>query len=258
MAKLDPTQSTVSETQPTEQEPVNPTPDNTEVSDTAKKESEAKSQDSQEPTTEVSQREANRVQTLANAKAEAERLAQAAEIRAQQAEEMLRRVVQQPVVSQETQIAQQYSSFDKNIGYPTDPREYAQFVEQRAQARAETAGRESARRENDQIGMNQMLSDNPGIQDDPILMAAIVAQKAKNPNISYPDAARQAKKDLDERTSKEVTSRVTNDNLDKDKAYVETTRGASTNRQAESTPSPEAMSLEEKEAYLKKIGEWDK
>lgn len=260
MAALNPAGSTASEDQPTQVEVENHTSDNTEVHEATENESEAKTQVYGEP--KISQREENRVQKLANEKAEAERLRQEAEFRAQQAEALLQRMTNQqpvqPVASEEEQLAKQFRSYDPTVGYPTDGREYAQFVEVRAQARAEAAAREAARREHDEMGMREMLSENPGINEDQILMMAIAAQKAKNPNMSYQQAAREAKKILDERMTKEVTSRVVSDNKAKAEAYVETTRGASSTRQSESAPSPEKMSFSEMEAYLKKIGAWDK
>lgn len=260
MMALDPTGSTASENQTTQVEVESPASDNTEVSEQTENRSDAKSQVYEEP--KVSQREANRVQKLANEKAEADRLRQEAEYRAQQAEAMLQRLTSQqqsqPVASQEEQLAKQFSSYDASVGYPTDGREYAQFVEARAQARAEAAAREAARREHDEMGMREMLSENPDIANDQILMMAVAAQKAKNQNMSYPQALREAKKVLAERLNKEVTSRVVNDDRAKAEAYVETTRGSSSSRQTEMAVSPDKMSFDEMESYLKKTGAWDK
>lgn len=249
-AQLDPAGSTASEVQDANPPTKSPASENTEVREPVQREVVEPAQER-----EMSQREANRVQALANAKAEAEKRAQEAEFAARQAQETLQRVVgQQPQVNVEDQLARQFPSYQTSVGYPTDPREYAQFVEMRSQARAEAAATQAARREREQTDIARMFEENPDIQGDQIIMGAIAAKRATG--LSYTESARQVKRELEERTKKVISSRVADEDHAKNEAYVETTRGASTNRRADEAPSVDKMSLSEMEDYLKKTNNW--
>lgn len=240
--------------------------ENTEVADPEQKSVEPVRTETKtsEPTEEnqVSQREQNRVQALANKAAEAERRAAKAEAEAANANSMIQRLVgSQPVQTEswETQLAKQYKSFDPTIGYPTDGREYANFVEARASQRAQQSAQQEMKRDRDQREMADLLEEIPDFQQDAILMAQVAAIKSQNPNISYLKAAKQAQKVLEERTTKEVTNKVVADSRAKDEAYVETTRGASSNRGSDATLPTDInkMTLDQKEAYLKSHGMWN-
>lgn len=199
-----------------------------------------------------SERELNRVQKLANEKAEAE--AKAA-IYQQQLQAMVNAQQQQPQESFEDRLSKQFSTFDKSLGYPTDPREFASFS---AQISAEAARRESARlvqQDRSTRETNELMAAHPDIADDPLLRGATIAIKQNNPGLTLAQAAAQAKKELSERIQKRAVAAQARDNQVQAEAYVETTRGASPTRAA--APAPEKMSLNQMEKYLKENNAWN-
>lgn len=209
----------------------------------------------------------NRIQALANQR-EQERIARIqAETRANQMEAMLRNLVSvqttQPVQSQEEVLAKQYKSYNASLGYPEDPREFADFNRNQAVMAARKAAQEETRQQSSQDDMNRTLMANPELATDTVLQAMVAAKQAEAQRqgftLSYSQATAIAKQEMAQRFKRETTASVVNDEQVRNEAYVETTRGASTNRSAVQTPSAQdisKMSLAEMERALKEAGEW--
>lgn len=236
---------------PQESEPVETrAEDNTEATEPTEQQSQVQD-DVLKAQEQISERELNRVQALANAKAQAE-------ARAAQAEAMLSSLVNAQVnarPSQEQQMTQKYQSYDPKLGYPTDPREYTLFNAETAALAARTEAMKVASQSRDQAEFADMLRTIPEVATDKPLMALTSALKAENTHLSYTQAAMEAKKQLVTRQQGAVSKAVAQDTQSKNEAYVETTKGASTQRQV-GTPDPSKMSLEEKEKFLRDQGAW--
>jgi hypothetical protein len=111
--------------------------------------------------------------------------------------------------------------------------------------------------------MNRTLIENPELATDTFLQALVATKQAEAQRrgftLPYSQATRLAKAEMNQRFQKETTATVAEDNRAKNEAYVETTRGASTNRTSVQTPSVgdiSKMSLTEMEHALKAAGEW--
>jgi hypothetical protein len=206
-------------------------------------------QDSQPDET---QREANRVQTLANQAAQAR-------AEAEQYKAMLQNLVsaqtQAPTLSQDEVLAKTYKSFDANLGYPTDPKEYAAFNREQAVQAAKAAAYEASNQLVEQQQMTELIKAYPDIGQDPALYGAMVAERSAQGNkISYKDAADIATKKLQKRFAQVVKAEAEKEQAEKGAAYVETSRGASSNRGT--NVDPKNMSLTEMESLLKQSGNW--
>jgi hypothetical protein len=205
----------------------------------------------------LTNRASERIQTL-------DARALAAEARAQQAEQMLQRLVnvqtQQPVQSESETLAKQYRTYNSTLGYPEDPKEFASFTANGARLAAQQESMKIANQQNEQRETAEFLRAYPDAQNDPILIGAIAAHRSqaqqRGSYLSWKDAADIASKDLDSRVSKRAVAAVAHNDADKAEAYVETTRGASSSRATPATPDIDKMSLKEKEAFLKQTGNW--
>ncbi len=202
---------------------------------------------------EFSDRASRRFQELANRTTQAEE-------RARRSEEMLQRLVNtQPTVSQDDQLAKQYRTYDANLGYPTDPKEYSNYIGTQAELRATQAARNESQKLREQTEMNELLTKHPDVDGDDTLIGAIAALRTKAVNqgsyLTYSQAADIAKDRLSKKFTKVQQERIAEDVSSKNEAYVEGTRGASPNRSPE-TQDTSKMTLSEMEAYLKKSGNW--
>jgi hypothetical protein len=101
---------------------------------------------------------------------------------------------------------------------------------------------------------------HPEAMEDTILIGAIAAEKnaaaKRGEYITLSDAATSAKAKLEKKYAKEYVRNVQNDVASKNEAYVETTKGGSTQRAAEK-PQTEFKNLGEMEKYLKDKGLWN-
>lgn len=182
----------------------------------------------------------------------------------QRAEEMLSRLVNvpqaQPTQSESELLAKQYKTFDPIQGYPTDPKEYAGFVENRARLAAQQEAQQQQARFRESQETADLLRAYPNIQSDPILIGAMTAQKAaaqaRGVHLSYKDAADMASKDLEARSSKRLAQQVAQSEAEKNEAYVESSRASSSTRSGGQKPDLDNMSLAEMEAWMKKDGSW--
>lgn len=238
--------------------------------DSASVEETARSEHQRQEETQVeqpSEREQNRVQVLANQREQERQARLQAEARANQMEAMLRNLVNvqtaQPKESEEAVLARQYKSFNAQLGYPEDPREFADFNRNQAALAATKAAREESQRQASQDDMNRTLLANPELATDTFLQALVATKQAeaqrKGYTLPYSQATALAKQEMAQRFQKETTASVVKDDQAKDEAYVETTRGASTNRSSVQTPSAKDinnMTLAEMEQALKEAGEW--
>ncbi len=228
-----------------------------------------KSEDSQKETQEqpLTERADTRIQVLANQREQERQARIQAEARAAQMEAMLQNLVNvqtaKPKQSQEELLAKQYKSYNPQLGYPEDAREFADFNRNQAILAARQAAMEATREQMSQDDMNQTLAANPEIATDKVLQALIAVKRAdaqrQGFTLSYAQATRLAKEEMGQRFQKETNAKVVTDNQVKNEAYVETTRGASTNRSSVQTPSAKdinSMSLAEMEQALKQAGEW--
>lgn len=227
-------------------------PVNTETAETQPEQPVTQVQDQPE---QMSEREFNRIQKLANEKA-------AAEARAQQAEAMLRGLVNaqtaQPRESEEAMLAKQFTSFDAKLGYPTDPKEFFLYSQKNAELQAVRAAQAVTQQSRAQQEMNELLTNHPDVASDPVLRGAIVAYKQDNPQLTYTQAANIVKADIEKRFTQKAVAAQAADTQAKNEAYVETTRGASPSRGSTPPKDPEKMSLKELEATLKESGDWDR
>lgn len=249
----DPSRTTATEQPAVESQAAEAVSENTEATPQAEVGNDEVAQEEQP----LSHRANERIQSLAREKSQAEQ-------RAAQAEAMLQRLVNapnaSPSVSDEELLAKQFKSYDANQGYPTDPREYVQYNQKMAALAAQKAALSTAQQQAEQADFGQMLLKHPDIANDTVIQGAVAAKRAEANRqgftLSYTQAADLVKDELSKRYTKEATARQVSDTQDKNQAYVETTRGASPNRQPDSRPSADNMSLTEMEAYLKKNGQW--
>ncbi len=201
-----------------------------------------------------SERETNRVQALANRTAQAE-------ARAAQAENMLRGLVNAQVAtapSQEEVLAKQFKSFDPNVGYPTDPREFAVFNAQQAALAARQVAQQESHNAREQSQIADLLRDHPEVASDDALMGAIVAERAaaqkQGVNLTLSQAATKVSQKMKAKYDKEAAARDEQDTQEKNEAYVETSKGASPSR---TLTQPEFKSLAEMERWMKENGTWN-
>jgi hypothetical protein len=203
---------------------------------------------------EFSEKASKRFQTIVNA-LEEER------VKRLTAEQQLQRLVMsQPQPKPEEALVQQYKSFDKSLGYPTDPKEYSDFVGQRAEQRADAAAERRNKQLREQQDITDLMKNHPDTVGDDILVGAIAAERnaaaRRGESLTLSEAAALVKDKLAKKYTREFTKTVANDIASKNEAYVETTKGAATTRQAEK-PKTEFKNLAEMEAEMKKQGIWN-
>lgn len=215
----------------------------------------------------VTERASQRIQALDERAKQAE--ARALTLEAQQAatQQMLSRLVNipvtQPVISQDELLAKQYKSYNASLGYPEDPKEYVDFNRTQAALAAQQVAERVTRQQVDNDDLNRAISLYPELTTDTVLQALVAGKRAEAQRqgyvLSYAQATDLSKKELTSRYTKQATADAVSDTQAKNEAYVEGTRGASTNRQSVKTPSVEdinKMTPAEMERYLRTIGEW--
>jgi len=150
------------------QAPVTQAPVNTEATGNEAERKEVPAEDR-----EFSDRASKRFQELANRTA-------AAEADARVSREMLQRVVNTPLPPSkpEEEMARQYRSFDPNLGYPTDPREYSTFVGRQSAEEARKAAQAEMNQSRMNVEMSELLKYHPDVAGDTILEGAIAAERA--------------------------------------------------------------------------------
>lgn len=212
------------------------------------------SEDSSEVQEQLSNRAEERIQSLSAQKREAEQ-------RAAYFENVVRSMVQapvQPTATPEDQLAKQFKSYDLQLGYPTDPKEYAAYNAQVASKAAEQAALRVATQALEQQEIAELQVAYPDADDE--FLGAVAAAKSaaarQGQIISYKQAAEIATKKLEKRFTRQATAKEVTDMQEKNSAYVESTKGASASRSPETTPDPDQMSIDELEAYLRKTGNW--
>lgn len=201
-------------------------------------------------------RYSKRVQELANRTKDAE-------MRAAQAEEMMRRIVGEkitpPAPSQDELLSKQFRSFDPTVGYPTDPGEYANFVGVQAQMAARNEAIRIAENNRNQYELDELTNAHPDVLNDPTLQGAIAGErteaKRRGVNLSYKQAADIVKNKFQGYSVAQKAQATAKDIQAQNDAYVETTKGAAPTRKAE-TVDPSKMSVSEMEAWMKANGEW--
>jgi hypothetical protein len=207
---------------------------------------------------EFSERASKRFQELANRTAKAE-----AEARA--ANEMLRRVVgaqvTPPAPSQEEMLAKQFKTYDPSLKYPTDPNEYIRFTEIKSTLAARQEFMRVAEERERQNELNDLVKAYPNVVNEPRIQGAIAAEvteaKKRGIKMSYKEAADIVYEDFKGKGTKAAINITQKDILEKNEAYVETTKGASVQRGPDVIPNPSKMTLKEMENYLKSQGQWD-
>ena len=206
------------------------------------------------PKEEFSEKASKRFQTLANALEEerSKRLV---------AEQIAQRLVNyQPQPKPEDAFEKQFKSYDPSLGYPTDPREYTNFVGKNAENKAREASRQETLRERNNAETLELMKVHPEAMEDTILIGAIAAEKnaalKRGEYITLSDAATSVKAKLEKKYAKEYIRNVENDIASKNEAYVETTKGGSTQRAAEK-PQTEFKNLTDMEKKMKEMGIWD-
>jgi hypothetical protein len=207
---------------------------------------------------EFSERASKRFQELANRTS-------VAEARAQQAEQMLQRMVntqvQPPAPSQDELLAKQFKSFDQTLGYPTDAKEYMRFAEVKAELAAERKTTQMNEESQKQRQIDELIEAFPEVLGDNIMQGAISAEvadaKKKGMNITYKQAAKRVYSELESRANKKATIASIRDTKEKNEAYVETTKGAAQSRSVNVVPDSSKMTLKEMEKWMKENGSWN-
>jgi len=221
--------------------------------ETAKAEPESKPEE--QP---VSERLSRRVESVVNER-NAERDARIrAEERLRLMEEQLQRVVNVPSSKPET-VESKYASFDKEAGYPTDPKEFAMWNREQAVFAATEAVKTTTRQNSEQAELAEMFRNNPELNDDHRLRGAVVAEREeaqrKGQYLSWDQAAKNVKSAFSSQQKQKAIDDAVSDAKSKNEAYVETTKGATPSRSSAPDPNKK-MTLREMESYLKSIGEW--
>jgi len=159
--------------------------------------------------------------------------------------------------SQEELLQKQFASYDSALGYPTDGKEYAQFVRAQSISSAQQAAQQMASQNEESRQIAEFKSLYPEQDDAFIGAVAGIRQSAqsKGSPMTYAQAAKKYTDDLQKRYAERVKADVVSGETERQSSYVETTGGASTNRKGETTP--EFKSASEMERYLKEQGAWD-
>jgi hypothetical protein len=85
----------------------------------------------------------------------------------------------------------------------------------------------------------------------------VTEAKKRGIKMSYKEAADIVYEDFKGKGTKAAINITQKDILEKNEAYVETTKGASVQRGPDVIPNPSKMTLKEMENYLKSQGQWD-
>lgn len=206
----------------------------------------------------ASERLSRRVEEVVNSR-NAEREARIrAEERANLLQEQMQRIANVP--SSKVEQPSPFKTFDTELGYPTDPREFAQWNRQEATKAAIEATQEASRQSKEQAEFAELNKNHPDVMSDYRLQGAVAAERSeaarKGIHMTWDEAAKTVKEAFSSQQKKKAIDDAVSDTQSKNEAYVETTKGASSSRSP--APDPKSkMTLSEMEEYLKSQGNWN-